>query len=92
MASTRYFSEVRMLELQGLGEAPAGRPSPRGADLVSAKRTIEASLELADKVEDRQDGGLDSSRRDSGRDGHRFGAYINFPDIISARASPPRTR
>lgn len=52
-ASSRYFSEARMRELPGPGEAPAGRPAPSGADLESAKRAIEASLELADKVEDR---------------------------------------
>ena len=50
-ADSRYFSEARMRDL-GEPKAPAARDARGGAELLEfARRAIESSLELADRVE-----------------------------------------
>ena len=50
-SASRYFSEARMRELPGEGGPAAPRPAPTEADMEAARRALESSLELADRVE-----------------------------------------
>ena len=50
-SASRYFSEARMRELPAGGGPAASRPAPTGADVEAARRALESSLELADRVE-----------------------------------------
>ncbi len=52
-SSSRYFSEARMRELPGEGAPAPARPAPTESDFAAARRALEYSLELADRVEDR---------------------------------------
>ena len=52
-SSSRYFSEARMRELPAEGAPATERPAPTAADMEAARRAIGASVELADRVEDR---------------------------------------
>ena len=50
-SASRYFSEARMRELPAGGGPASARPAPAKADMEAARRALESSLELADRVE-----------------------------------------
>ena len=85
-SSSRYFSEARMRELGG-GEAPRADRTVGPGRFEGARRTVEASLELADGVEAAWHGQLDS-RLGTGPSRSPADPYTNFHDTTAAGSVP----